>query len=450
MSVRITLEKPEQLYTNLDFIRGTVILSLRSHEEISAITVKLEGESISRLVGELPLPHGYGAGFGRRRDETTVETEVHKEREFKFFPIEPPRPAPTANEFFARLDHHFAPVTEVPPTVKSVLFARKPTISSKDGPIITPPVVRLDARLPHPAIITCNQTIPLRIIVTKLNASPANIYLQLLQIELVAYTRVRAHHLTRDNATSTVIISKSNMHKRLSMNDEKSSEIDQSLWKDLELPPMIAPTFDTCNITRTYQLQVKIGLLHGHGGHVFVSAFAAAGVSNIASLTLHFQPELNVQTLKLAVDVYSGIAPPPALLRAMSAPSNAPHTSNAAPNPSNPPPKPPRPASSSLHHQDENPQIIHTEIPIGSGQTHPVDPFSPRPNAPVPQEAETGPEGPFPDVAPPTYQEAVADGIGPVGGPRGVYDGTEAGSGAEGSSGTGAGASRLGEERSSR
>ena len=78
MSVRIALENPQQLYTNLDFIRGNVILSLRSNEEISAITVKLEGECTSRLVGELPIPHGYGAGFGRRRDETTVETEVHK------------------------------------------------------------------------------------------------------------------------------------------------------------------------------------------------------------------------------------------------------------------------------------------------------------------------------------------------------------------------------------
>lgn len=38
-------------------------------------------------------------------------------------------------------------------------------------------------------------------------------------------------------------------------------------------------------------------------------------------------------------------------------------------------------------------------------------------------------------MPPPTYQEAIADGIGPVGGPRGVYDG-----GDEGSGGLGAGA----------
>ncbi|KAL8871927.1 MAG: hypothetical protein Q9174_002349, partial [Haloplaca sp. 1 TL-2023] len=413
MSVRIALEDSQQLYTNLDFIRGNVILSLRGHEAISAITVKLEGESKSRLVGELPIPYGYGAGFGRRRDETTMETEVHKdrgetirspstqllykkltvcpppgqppglapmlspgqhtfpfefkERDFNFFPIEPPRAAPSHHEFYARLDHAFAPVTEVPAAAKSTFFARKPLASAKDGPIVIPPVVRLDARLPHPAIITCNKTIPLRILVHMLNASPANIYLQLLQIELVAYTRVRAHHLISNNATSTVIISKSNMHQRLSMNDEKISEIDQGLWKDLELPSTIAPTFDTCNITRTYQVHVKIGLIHGHGGHVF--------------------PELNVQTLKLAVDVYSGIAPPPALLQAMSSSANTPHATNAAPSSSTPPPKPPRP-SSSFSGQNENPQIIHSEIPIGSGQTHPVGPPPPSPNAPV----ETGPE----------------------------------------------------------
>ncbi|KAL9576834.1 MAG: hypothetical protein Q9212_006778 [Teloschistes hypoglaucus] len=79
MSVRIALDNNQPtLYTNLDFISGRAILSLRNHETIAAITVKLEGESRSRLIGDPQLPMGYGVGFHRRREDMTLETELHK------------------------------------------------------------------------------------------------------------------------------------------------------------------------------------------------------------------------------------------------------------------------------------------------------------------------------------------------------------------------------------
>jgi hypothetical protein len=45
MSVRIQLDNPPPFYTNLDVISGRIILNLTSNENISAITVKLEGDS---------------------------------------------------------------------------------------------------------------------------------------------------------------------------------------------------------------------------------------------------------------------------------------------------------------------------------------------------------------------------------------------------------------------
>lgn len=50
MSVRIALDDPHAFYTNLDFISGRVILSLASDENVSAILVKLEGESRTILM----------------------------------------------------------------------------------------------------------------------------------------------------------------------------------------------------------------------------------------------------------------------------------------------------------------------------------------------------------------------------------------------------------------
>ena len=77
MSIRIQLQDARSVYTNLDFIRGKAILSLTRDEEITAVNVKLEGESRSRLEGEPEIPYGF-SGMRRRREETIIETEVHK------------------------------------------------------------------------------------------------------------------------------------------------------------------------------------------------------------------------------------------------------------------------------------------------------------------------------------------------------------------------------------
>jgi hypothetical protein len=49
LTVQIRLDEPPEYYTNLDNIRGCVILQLSQFERISHITVKLEGESRTRF-----------------------------------------------------------------------------------------------------------------------------------------------------------------------------------------------------------------------------------------------------------------------------------------------------------------------------------------------------------------------------------------------------------------
>lgn len=63
MHAQIALESPYNVYTNLDFIRGKVILRLQTPTPITSILVKLEGESRTRLMtpgnkegGERPRP----------------------------------------------------------------------------------------------------------------------------------------------------------------------------------------------------------------------------------------------------------------------------------------------------------------------------------------------------------------------------------------------------------
>jgi hypothetical protein len=135
---------------------------------------------------------------------------------FTLLPIEPPRPVTTDGEAYARRQHQFL---ENAPSVatgkKPGLFDRKssPTIipSSPTTSGNVPPRVSIDARLPNPAVLTCNQDIPLRLLLKNVSERSKNVYLQMLQIELIGYTKVRAHEVTRTESNSWILCSFSNM-----------------------------------------------------------------------------------------------------------------------------------------------------------------------------------------------------------------------------------------------
>ena len=179
-----------------------------------------------------------------------------------FLPIEPPRQAPNRRETFARRLHQFSPVIEVPE--KPGRFRKSSTVDETLPPTVLPPSVAIEGRLPDPPIATCNEAVPLRILVTKKNETPATLYLETLSIMLIGYTTIRAHQLRRQEGTSWVIMSLANIHEPLKSSDgSKTSIVDPKLWNQLPLPNTICPSFDTCNISRHYELEVKVGLLWG-------------------------------------------------------------------------------------------------------------------------------------------------------------------------------------------
>lgn len=73
MSVRIQLDTPHAYFTNLDHITGRVIFSTVYEETISAIVVKLEGESKTRLAGNVTQGVDYAMS-----ERPRTELEVHK------------------------------------------------------------------------------------------------------------------------------------------------------------------------------------------------------------------------------------------------------------------------------------------------------------------------------------------------------------------------------------
>lgn len=184
-----------------------------------------------------------------------------------FLPIEPPRAGNPKEEAYARRQHQFASG----PTPKK-LFHKSSKSSLKDQPGSSLRVAA-DLRLPNPSILTCNEPIPMRVLVSKLSESYETVFLQMLQVELISYTHIQAHDLKRTENGSWVLMSSSNMGIPLGRGGDPAGTewtIDPKFWSRLPLPPSVAPSFQTCNISRSYELEVRVGLAHGTVGKLKV------------------------------------------------------------------------------------------------------------------------------------------------------------------------------------
>ncbi|KAL0264359.1 hypothetical protein SLS55_000307 [Diplodia seriata] len=314
---------------------------------------------------------------------------------FNFLPIEPPRPQKFDGEAYARRQHQFNP-RWVPPTErKSGLWDKlkgekstPPGSPTKDGVDLVR--FSLDARLPNPAILTLNDDLPLRVLVKQINERSDPVYLQMLQIELVGYTSVRAHELTRIESNSWIIASFSNMAIPIGApSDVPGTEtpINPEYWSGKPLPNTVSPSFDTCNISRYYELEVRVGL--GYGSY-------KPG-----------QDQMVVLPLRLPVKVFSGIEPPQALLHAMASakptlPQRKPVPGSAA--------MPPLKTGGPVMEASAPP--YHTPMtPIEGGAGH----------GPAPQGQYASGHGENYEDAPPSYEDAVAHDMPAVDGPRRDY-----------------------------
>lgn len=314
---------------------------------------------------------------------------------FNFFPIEPPRPPVSGSQIYARQKHAFTGYTEMPKKEKmKSMFGMKsstpasPVTGSGDGPFVS-----VDARLPEPAILTCNQDIPLSIIVKRLNSSADAVYLQSLQVSLIAVTKIRAHEVFRVENNSWIIMSKSNMNVLLPFSsgaEGAEAVVDDGLWRGQALPNTVAPTFETCNISRAYTLDVRVGLSY-------------------AGTTASGKPQTTILPLRLDTQIYSGIAPPPEILSRMAqARTNANKPSEAGTAPAS------AAVDEKLRTEGRKP-VLASPTSAGPSSAEPASPaIPPRPGQAAP------PPDPY-DEAPPSYEDAIAVDLPPVDAPRPDY-----------------------------
>ena len=348
----------------------------------------------------------------------------------KFLPIEPIRPESTGQEAFARRPFTFQPKSPAAPdggggggkTKKgssSLFFSsltssrgsasqqqQQPPPSSSSsassGPALQsglPPSVEMSARLPHPTIITCNQPIPLRLIAKKLAPSRELTYLTSLQIELVGSTHVRSQQLVNTETSRWVVVSRTGLSIQLTEPDTPVGTevvLPTDLWNSVPLPNTVMPSFVTCNLGRDYSLELKLAVSWGRpspssrGKSSSSKNSPAPTTTPTIFLPLHFS----------SVQVFSGMAPPPSLVKAMSTVR-----------------RPNQQGRRTSHPPPARPQSMHATPSGGGGSTAPMLP--PRPvrtstDALYPPQlppgggaGDAGPPGY--DDAPPSYSEAMAE-----------------------------------------
>jgi hypothetical protein len=77
------------------------------------------------------------------------------------------------------------------------------------------------------------------------------------------------------------------MHLEDPVGTEK--HVKSELWDRIALPNTVAPSFDTCNLSRSYELEAKVGLAYGVPGNI--------------------QDQVIILPLRFKVQVYSGVKP---------------------------------------------------------------------------------------------------------------------------------------------
>lgn len=202
-------------------------------------------------------------------------TNIRKEAAFAFLPIDPPRQV-AQGEIFARREHllRFPVVTQSMPKKKGFWGgkSKKSDIPPPSFPVEEPRFT-IEARLPSPPVLVPKEPLGLRIIMVKLAPFKTPVVLKQIQLRLFMTTIITAQKYSKKVAL-TIPLFNTSTDWRLGMpipyifgpTDAPPGvplEADKRIWEGWTLPENICPSFRTCNITRSYQLEITLGVSLG-------------------------------------------------------------------------------------------------------------------------------------------------------------------------------------------
>ncbi|KAF7588563.1 hypothetical protein BBP40_005518 [Aspergillus hancockii] len=151
---------------------------------------------------------------------------------------------------------------------KSILGRRcSLPVGPESGGLSSPLTYQVDVELLNGQSLLLGYPVPLNIKITKIGNRDCFVWLNDFQTMLVGTTEVHASGLSEKDTQFHVIQTMSNIHSVV-FHDKTSNGtelcVGNSLWSNRRLPTLLTPSFETCNISQTYTLEVRLGLQTGY------------------------------------------------------------------------------------------------------------------------------------------------------------------------------------------
>jgi len=125
---------------------------------------------------------------------------------------------------------------------------------------------QIEMELLNGPYLLIGQHIPLRVNITKLRGHDCEVWLNEFQTMLIETTQTKAQSFTNTYCRSWTVQTVANMKRKLCGEDVPvwtTIDLPKAIWMANVLSLAITPSFEVCNIKRTYELEIRLGLQVG-------------------------------------------------------------------------------------------------------------------------------------------------------------------------------------------
>ncbi|KAL2844012.1 hypothetical protein BJX68DRAFT_269878 [Aspergillus pseudodeflectus] len=184
----------------------------------------------------------------------------------------------------------------------------RPDLSEPISPRSQEPICQIEATLLNGPFLVLGQPIPLRVEMTNLpglSSSNHTVSLHDFQSMLIETTEVRAKGSIESKTRSWIIQTMANLRQSLVSGYDDMAEpvlrVDEGVWTRHVVPTFLTPTFETCNVSRNFKLEIRLGIWFGRD-HMRIFEFQFPVY--IVSLAI---PGLKVEKQEPAPDYYESL-----------------------------------------------------------------------------------------------------------------------------------------------
>ncbi|PYI02497.1 hypothetical protein BO78DRAFT_422542 [Aspergillus sclerotiicarbonarius CBS 121057] len=163
----------------------------------------------------------------------------------------------------------FCPLVSWQPPPQAISQRRAVVLSSRHASnktASTTTTYQVTIELSRGAYLTPGQRVPINVYVTRAGPADHNLILNDYQAMLIEETVTRVAGLPRVQRLSRILRTMSNLDQPIYLSETPLGTtmcVSDDLWAGQSLPAAITPNFETCNIQRSYKLEIRLGLNSG-------------------------------------------------------------------------------------------------------------------------------------------------------------------------------------------